>query len=81
VLVKPTKIMVAEAIKTWLDGRRTSGRALSEAMRTASASCRTGSATFSFRRPPRHLDKLVTELLASGCRIATSSGRASAAGV
>jgi hypothetical protein len=36
---------------SWTDG--TSGRALSEALRTASDSCRTGSATFSFQPPTK----------------------------
>jgi hypothetical protein len=74
VLVKPTKIMVADAIRTWLDGRRnlrpSTQRGSADSLRTRVGPARPHSA---FRRPPRHLDKLVTELLASGCRIATFS--------
>jgi hypothetical protein len=53
VLVKPTRSWWLRPSRPGWTDAGTSGRALSEALRTASDSCRTGSATFSFQAPTK----------------------------
>ena len=77
--MKPTKITVAEAIKTWLDGRRnlrpSTLRNYADSLRLVSD--RLGHIQLQ-KLNKRHLDELVTELLASGRRIGNVQRKGSA---